>query len=266
LSFPEAGVNPLVELASNLHLVASFAKRDIRIKYKQTAIGATWAVIQPLMMMVVFTFVFSMFARVPSDGLPYPIFAYSVLIFWMFFSATVTQGTIAMSANASLVRKIYFPRETLLLAVIISALLDLAIAATILAGMFVYYQIPVTWTALWVIPLLGLQVLIILTVILVTSAIHVHYRDVGHALPLILQLWMYASPIAYPLSSVPEWLLPYYMLNPMAGLVDGYRRALLHGQHPDFGFLTMGYVVAAVTAAAAYLLFKRAERTFADVI
>jgi lipopolysaccharide transport system permease protein len=266
LAFDGVRVNPLAELASNLHLVASFAKRDIRTKYKQTAIGATWAVIQPLMMMVVFTFVFSMFARVPSDGLPYPIFAYSVLIFWMFFAASITQGTVAMTANASLVRKIYFPRETLLLAVIISALLDLAIAATILVGMFVYYQIAITWTALWVIPLLGLQVLFILTVTLLTSAIHVRYRDVGHALPLILQLWMYASPIAYPLSSVPEWLRPYYLLNPMAGIIDGYRRALLHDQIPDLAFLTIGYLVAAISVGFAYVAFKRAERTFADVI
>jgi lipopolysaccharide transport system permease protein len=132
--------------------------------------------------------------------------------------------------------------------------------------MFAYYQIPVTATVFWVVPLLGLQILIILTVILVTSAIHVHYRDVGHALPLIMQLWMYASPIAYPLSSVPDWLLPYYMLNPMAGIIDGYRRALLHGQHPDFAFLVVGYVVAAITVGLAYLAFKRAERTFADVI
>lgn len=262
----ESGLNPLSELASNLHLVASFARRDIRAKYKQTAIGAAWAVVQPLMMMVVFTFVFSMFAKVPSDGLPYPIFAYSVLIFWMFFSASVTQGTIAMAANASLVRKIYFPRETLLLAVIISALLDLVIAATILGGMFAYYQIPVGWTALWVIPLLGLQILIILAVILITSAIHVHYRDVGHALPLVLQLWMYASPIAYPLSSVPDWLRPYYMLNPMAGIIDGYRSALLHGRPPDIGFVVIGFAVAACLVAIAYLVFKRAERTFADVI
>lgn len=259
-------MSPLAELASNLHLVVSFAKRDIRAKYKQTAIGAAWAVIQPLMMMVVFTFVFSMFARVPSDGLPYPIFSYSALIFWMFFAVSVSQGTIAMSANASLVRKIYFPRETLLLAVIISALLDLIIASTILAGMFAYYRIPASWTALWVIPLLGLQMLIILTVILVTSAIHVHFRDVGHALPLILQLWMYASPVAYPLSSVPDWLRPYYLLNPMAGIIDGYRRALLHDQHPDLGFLTIGYGVAVITVGVAYMLFKRADRTFADVI
>lgn len=256
----------LTELAQNAHLVLSFARRDIRTKYKQTILGVAWAVIQPLALMVVFTFVFSMFARVPSEGLPYPIFSYSVLIFWMFFASTVSQGTVAMTANASLVRKIYFPRETLLLAVILSALVDLAIASVILAGMYVYFQIGISWTALWVIPLLLLQMLFVLAVILLTSALQVSYRDVGHALPLLLQIWMYATPIAYPLSSVPEWLRTAYLLNPMAGVIDGYRRALLHGQSPDAGYLAIGFVTAAVMVSGAYILFKRAERTFADVI
>jgi lipopolysaccharide transport system permease protein len=256
----------LRELAANLHLVVSFARRDIRAKYKQTAIGAAWAVIQPLMLMIIFTLVFSTFAKVPSDGLPYPIFTYSVLIFWTFFATTISQGTVAMTANATLVRKIYFPRETLLLAVILSGLVDLAIAAVILAGMFVYFGIGVTPTVLWAFPLLALQILFCLAVILVTSAVHVRFRDIGHALPLLLQMWMFASPVAYPLSSVPEWLRPYYLLNPMAGIVDGYRRVLLRGETPDLGVLAVGFVVVAIAILVAYTMFKRAERTFADVI
>jgi len=256
----------LQELAENRHLVLSFAKRDIRAKYKQTIFGIAWAVIQPLSLMVVFTFVFSLFARIPSEGLPYPIFSYSVLIFWTFFASCVAQGTIAMTANATLIRKIYFPRETLLLAVMISAFVDLSIAALILAGMFLYYQITLSAAMLWVIPLLGLQILFVLTVILITSSVQAFYRDVGHALPLLLQLWMYASPIAYPLSSVPDWLKPVYLLNPMAGIIDGYRRALLHGTHPDFAYLAIAYPVAILTVGVAYLFFKRAERSFADVI
>jgi lipopolysaccharide transport system permease protein len=259
-------MNPLRELADNVHLVLSFAKRDIRAKYKQTLFGVAWAVIQPLSLMIVFTFVFSVFARIPSEGLPYPIFSYSVLIFWTFFASCLSQGTVAMTANAALVRKIYFPRETLLLAVMLSALVDLAIAAIILVGMFLYYGVSLSWTALWVIPLLGLQVLFVLTVILITSLVQVFYRDAGHALPLLLQLWMYASPIAYPLSSVPEWLRPIYLLNPMAGIIDGYRRALLHGTHPDLTYLAVAYAVNVLALGVAYLLFKRAERTFADVI
>jgi lipopolysaccharide transport system permease protein len=256
----------LRELAENAHLVLSFAKRDIRAKYKQTVFGVAWAIIQPLSLMVVFTFVFSLFARVPSEGVPYPIFSYSVLIFWIFFSSCVSQGTVAMTANATLVRKIYFPRETLLLAVMISALVDLAIAAVLLAAMFVYYQVAVSSAVLWVIPLLGLQMMFVLAIILITSAVQVYYRDIGHALPLLLQLWMYASPVAYPLSSVPDWLKPIYLINPMAGIIDGYRSALLHGARPNLAYLGTTALALAAVVTAAYLIFKRAERTFADFI
>jgi lipopolysaccharide transport system permease protein len=256
----------LRELADNAHLVLSFAKRDIRAKYKQTVFGVAWAIIQPLSLMIVFTFVFSLFARVPSEGVPYPIFSYSVLIFWMFFASCISQGTVAMTANATLVRKIYFPRETLLLAVMISALVDLCIAAVLLGAMFIYYHVAVSWAMLWVVPLLALQMMFVLAVILITSAVQVFYRDIGHALPLLLQLWMYASPVAYPLSSVPDWLRPIYLVNPMAGIIDGYRSALLHGEHPNLAYLGAATVVLPVVVTGAYLIFKRAERTFADVI
>jgi lipopolysaccharide transport system permease protein len=256
----------LRELWQHAHLIFSFAQRDIRAKYKQTLFGVAWAVIQPLSLMVVFTFVFSIFARVESDGLPYPIFSYCALVFWTFFAKCVSQGTIAMTANADLVRKIYFPRETLLLAVMISALVDLLIAAVVLLGMFFYYHVPFSWTFLWVIPLLAVQALFTLAVVLITSAIHVHFRDIGHAIPLLLQLWMFATPIAYPLSSVPGRLLPMYMLNPMTGIIDGYRRVLLHDSPPDFAYVGIAFAIALVTAGIGYIVFKRVERTFADVI
>ena len=256
----------LHELALHSHLIYSFAQRDIRAKYKQTLFGVAWAVIQPLSLMVVFTFVFSVFARVDSDGVPYPIFAYSALVFWTFFSKCVSQGTIAMTANADLVRKIYFPRETLLLAVMISALVDLLIAAVVLAGMFIYYRMPFSWTFFWIVPLLALQILFTLAVMLITSAVHVHFRDIGHAIPLLLQIWMFATPVAYPLSSIPASLMPWYVLNPMVGIIDGYRRALLHASSPEFAYLGIAFAVALVAIGIAYAVFKRAERGFADVI
>lgn len=259
-------MNHLRELVDHSHLIMSFAQRDIRAKYKQTAFGVAWAVFQPLSLMVAFTFVFEKFAKVDSEGIPYPVFTYSALIFWTCFAAAVSQGTIAMTANASLVRKIYFPRETLLLAVTISALLDLAIAGAVFVGMLYYYGLGLTWMSLWVIPLLALQLVFTLAVICVSSAVHVHFRDVGHVLPLVMLLWMFATPVAYPLSSVPASLLPLYMLNPMAGIIEGYRRALLHGSPPDLGFVLIATAVALVAVTLAYFLFKRAERTFADVI
>jgi ABC-type polysaccharide/polyol phosphate export permease len=244
----------------------TFARRDVRARYKQTAFGVAWAIIQPFSLMVVFTAVFSKFARVPSDGLPYPIFSYSALIFWMCFATSVSQGTMAMVANASLVRKIYFPRETLLLAVLLSTGLDLLVASGIFAGMLAYYQVGLTWTALWVLPLLAIQELLTLGVMCATSAVEVHFRDIGHALPLALQLWMFATPVAYPLSLVPDRLLPLYLLNPMAAVIDGYRRVILLGEVPDLARLWTSLLVAVMLVSVAYFGFKRAERTFADVI
>ena len=256
----------LRELFEHLHLIASFARRDIRAKYKQTFFGAAWALIQPIALMLVFTLVFSLFAKIESDGIPYPVFSYTALVFWMCFASCVSQGTVAMASNSNLVRKIWFPRETLLLSVMVSALLDLVVASAFLAALYVWFGIAFQPTTVWVLPLLALQLVFTLAVILVTSSIHVHFRDIGHALPLLLQLWMFASPVAYPMSSVPDWLKPYYLLNPMAGLIDSYRRVLLHGQLPDLAYLGIALPVALLALAGAYLIFKRAERTFADVI
>lgn len=259
-------MNPLRELVQYSHLILSFARRDIRARYKQTALGAAWAVLQPLSLMIVFTLVFDKVARIPTDGTPYPLFSFSALIFWSFFSTSMSQGTFAMTANANLVRKIYFPRETLLLAVILSASLDLAVACAMLGILLVFYGHAISWTVLWVPLLLGLQVLFTLALICFTSAVHVYFRDIGHALSLGLQFWMFATPVAYPMSVVPESVRSLYLLNPMAPIIDGYRRAILYGQPPDLPRL--GTVLAFVVAllALTYFGFKRAERTFADVI
>ncbi len=256
----------LREFWRHRELTLSFALRDIKARYRQTALGAAWAVVHPFSLMVVFTLVFSRFAKVSTDGIPYPIFSYTSLIFWTFFAATVSQGTVAMTANASLVRKIYFPRETLLIAVILCASLDLLIAATIFGGMLAYYRIAVSVTALWIPVLLVLQTLFALAIICLSSALHVNYRDLGHGLPLVLQLWLFATPVAYPLSLVPEALKPFYVLNPMAPIIEGYRRVILLGLPPDPVQLLQAAVIVLAFAAAGYAFFKRAERTFADVI
>lgn len=254
------------ELWTYGHLILSFARRDIRARYKQTVFGIAWAILQPLSLMVIFTLVFAKFARIPSDGIPYPIFSYSALIFWTFFSTSVAQGTVALVANANLVRKIYFPRETLLLAVLLASALDLAVAAAIFVGMLLYYGVALTWAALWVVPLILIQILFTLGVICATSAVQVHFRDIGHGVPLVLQLWMFATPVAYPLSLVPAWLQPLYLVNPMAPIIEGYRQAILVGVPPAPGPLLSALAVAVGLGTATYLAFKRAERTFADVI
>src|SRR6266699_1826715 len=238
----------IVDIFRHWDLVASFARRDIKARYKQTALGVTWSLLQPLSMMVVFTLVFSVFAKVPSDGIPYPVFAYSALIFWTFFSNTISAGTMAMTANGALIRKIYFPRETLLLSVLLAGLTDLGIASMLFGGMILYYKIALTAAALWVIPLVALQMLLTLGIISLTSATHVNFRDIGHGLPLLIQLWMFATPVAYPISVIPEWLKPLYLLNPMAPIIDGYRRAFLLGQAPDLPALAVSAVVTIAVA------------------
>lgn len=256
----------LRELGQYAHLIFSFARRDLRARYRQALLGMAWAVFQPFSLMIVMTFVFSRLARISSDGLPYPIFVYTGLIFWTFFASSVSRGTMAIVANANLVRKIYFPRETLLLAVLLEAGLDLLLASTMLGAMLVYARIALGWIVLWVAPLLALQLVFTAAVMCVLSAVEVHFRDVGHAVPLGLQLAMFVSPVAYPLSAVPERFLPLYALNPMASIIDGYRRVILLGVAPDLSHLALALVVSLVAAGLGYALFKRAERTFADVI
>src|SRR5438552_1388787 len=247
-------------------LIVSFVRRDIKARYKQTALGVAWSLIQPLSMMIVFTLVFSIFARVPSDGIPYPVFAYSALIFWTFFSNTVSLGTVAMVSNGVLIRKIYFPRETLLVSVILSGLLDLAVASFLFIGMLLYDKLALTLTALWVFPLLPLPITLAFGVTSLASAAHVNFRDVGHGLPLLLQLWMFATPVAYPIGVIPDWLRPFYLLNPMAAIIDGYRRAILLGVAPEVPALALSAAVTIVLTYVALAVFKRADRTFADVI
>jgi len=203
---------------------------------------------------------------VPSDGLPYPIFAYNGLIFWTFFANSLTGGTLSMVANSPLIRKIYFPRETLLVSVLLASTFDLGIALLLFAAMLVYYKVALTITVLWVFPLLALQMVLTIGMTGLTSAAHVNYRDIGHALPLFTQLWMFGTPVAYPIRVIPEWLKPLYMLNPMAPIIDGYRRAFLLGQAPDLPALAVSAVVTIAVATLGLVVFKRAELTFADVI
>jgi len=256
----------LKELWTHRILILSFALRDIKARYKQTVFGIGWAILQPLALMLIFTLVFSRFAKVPSDGVPYPVFAYTGLIFWNFFAMTISQGTLAISANAPLVRKIYFPRETLLLSIVLSAALDLGVATLLLGFLLTYYKVGVGLAVLWVPVLLVLQTLFAFGIICITSSVHVNFRDVGHAIPLVLQLGLLATPVGYPLSVVPPALLPIFLLNPMAAIVAGYRSAILSGTTPDLSGLGIAAAGSALLVAVGYLIFKSAERTFADVI
>ncbi|MGH7775352.1 MAG: ABC transporter permease [Candidatus Binatia bacterium] len=247
-------------------LLYFFVWRDIKVRYKQTVIGAAWAIIQPLFTMIVFSLFFGKLAGIPSEGLPYPLFYYSALLPWMYFANALTNATNSMVEHQHVITKIYFPRLLLPLASVLSGLVDFAVAFTILIGMMVFYGIVPTGTTLLLPFFLLLAVLTALGFGLWLSALNVIYRDVRYAVSFLVQFWMFASPVAYPSSLVPERWQSLYGLNPMAGVIEGFRWALTgHGQ-PSALLIgaSGGAVVLLVIAGLIY--FQRTEGTMADVV
>jgi len=257
----------LKKLYEYRELLFNWALRELKVRYKQTLLGAAWAIIQPFIMMVVFTIVFSKFGKIPSEkGVPYPIFSYCALLPWTFFSNSLSFATQSIISNSNLVRKIYFPREIFPLAAITACLVDFGVASTIFVGMMVYYHISVSSTIVFLPMILLLQIIFTATVALVTSAVTVFYRDIRFVVPLGVRIWMYLTPVIYPLSMVPEKYRTLVMLNPMAGIIDGYRKIILMGQLPDFSSLAYTAAISLVLFLVSYAWFKRAEMVFADVI
>lgn len=256
----------LVTLSRYRDLLWLWAAREVRVRYKQSLLGFAWAILQPLGLTVMFTLVFSLVVDVDTQGMPYPLFAYVALVPWTFFSTSLSFGIPSLVNNLNLVTKIYFPREVLPLASVGAALVDFAAASVVFIGMLVLYGVRPGLPALWVFPLLAIQLVLTTAVTLLGSAAIVFFRDMRFVVPLITQVWMYATPIIYPADLVPEHLQPYYFLNPMAGIIDGYRRALLMGQAPRTTALVSSTVVSGVLVVAGYTLFKRVEPLFADLI
>jgi lipopolysaccharide transport system permease protein len=228
-------------------------------------LGGLWAVLQPLAMMAVFTMVFTRLVKLPSEGVPYALFAYAGILPWNFFSGTVSSATGSLVSHAQLVTKVYFPREILPISYAISAIVDLLIGSVALIALAVFYHVPVTGELTAVLPIVALLGACSLSCGLFLSAVQVRFRDVGIALPIALQLLMFGSPVLYPLSVVPASWRPLYLLNPVAGLIDGFRRSVL-GIPLDLQALSMAAVVTALMLPVAYLAFKHAEVTIADVI
>ena len=239
--------------------------RDIKVRYKQSVLGVGWAILQPLLTMVIFTVVFGKFAKVPSDNLPYPIFAYAALLPWQYFASAIGRGGVSVVGSANLISKVYFPRLVVPLAAAIAPLVDFAIAFVILLGMMFFYGIVPTWGILLLPVFLLLAFLTALAFSLWLSALNVKYRDVGHLIPFLVQAWLFISPVAYPSSLVPDpWRL-LYGLNPMAGVIEGFRWALLGSQAPDVLILISSAAVLVVLVSGLYY-FQKTQETFADVI
>jgi lipopolysaccharide transport system permease protein len=248
-------------------LLRQLATREVRVRYKQTVLGAAWAILQPLSMMLVFTIFFGRFARLPSDGAPYPLFYFGALVPWSFFAGALALATNSLTNEAGLLTKVYFPRAVIPIASLLAASLDFLIACGCLGVMLVLYRVPPRAAWLLLPLLLVIQIVLTLGIGLFLSAVNVMFRDVRYAVPLLLQLWLYATPIVYPLSLVPAFLRPWYVAcNPMAVLIDGYRAILLHGRSPDPALLTLAAVTSVVVGAGAFAYFRRAERRFADII
>lgn len=238
----------------------------IKVRYKQSVLGLAWAILQPLSLMLIYTVIFSVIARVPSEGVPYAVFAYAALLPWTFFSSALTNATTGLVNHSQLVTKVYFAREILPLTYVSAAVFDFCVASMFLIALFFYYGVSLTFYALWAIPILVLLTMLATALSLIFSVIQVRFRDVGVAMPLLLQVWMFASPVVYPLSAVPQRWRGLYALNPMVGVIENFRRAVLQGTQPDFYSLGISALVAAVLLPLAYLYFKRVEATMADII
>jgi len=240
--------------------------RDVKVRHKQTVIGVGWAILQPFMTMVIFTAVFGKLMNVPSDGLPYPIFAYTALLPWTYFSQAISRSGASLVGNAHLISKVYFPRVIVPTSSAVAPLLDFAIAFVMLVGMMVWYGITPTWGILILPLILLLALATALAVGLWLSALNVRYRDVGHIIPFLVQFWMFASPVAYPLSLVPDKWRLLYSLNPMVGVIEGCRWALLGQASLDFGALAASAVIVTALLIGGIVCFEQMEQTFADDI
>jgi lipopolysaccharide transport system permease protein len=254
------------ELMSSGALLRVWVWRIVRARYQQSILGGLWAILQPAATVAVFTLVFTRFIHVDTGGVPYALFSFSTMVPWTLLSTALTDMVSCLVDNMSLVTKIYFPREVLPIAALLARMLDFGIAFCVLLVIMVFYHIPI-FTAVWLyLPaLVIIQAALILGLGLVASALNVFYRDIKHLVGLVLQVWLYASPIIYPASAVPEGLRPFYHLNPMAGICEGYRRVLLYRQPPDSSFL-ISTCIAILLAAFGYWFFKRVDRSFADLI
>jgi lipopolysaccharide transport system permease protein len=264
---PSQGWNnrTLSDIWAYRELLYFFIWRDVKVRYKQTLLGAGWAIIQPLMTMVVFTIFFGHLAKVPSDGLPYPVFSLMALVPWTYFAAALAGCSTSLSGYQHIISKVYFPRLIIPMAAVIAPLVDFAIGFVILIGFMAWYRIVPGPSIVWLPALMVLALATAAGVGVWLAALNVRYRDVRYVVPFVVQLWMFATPVAYPASLVPERWRAVYGLNPMAGVIEGFRWALAGGPAPGVLTLVSAAVVVVLIAGGA-MYFRRLEGTFADVI
>jgi len=256
----------LIEVWRFGELLLVLTRRDIQILYKQAALGAAWAIIQPMFAVAIFSVVFGRFAKIPSGGLPYPLFAFAAVLPWTYFAEAVRRSATVMVSDAELIRKVYFPRLVMPLAGVIAPLLDFALAFAVLLFLMAWYGVAPGWQMLFAAPLILLTTLLALSVGLWLGPINVRFRDIKHTLPFLIQVWMYASPVVYPLSLVPESFRWVYSLNPMVGVIEGFRWAVLGSGTPDLQAIAISFILIAAFLFGGLVFFRHMEQTFADTI
>ena len=246
--------------------------RDVKVRYKQTALGVTWVVLQPVISTLVFTFIFGLLLNVPSNGLPYPVFAYAGLLPWQYFASALTRTSSNLVDNTNLITKVYFPRLIIPLSGVVSSLVDFAVGLVMMAVLMVIYRVQLSWAVLLLPFFLLLAMVTALGFGLWLSALNVRYRDIKQLLPFVVQLWMYVTPVIYPVTIIPAPLRPLLALNPMTGVVSGFRWALLGdasavtGMQAPVLLFAISVVIAIVVLVTGLFYFRSTERTFADII
>lgn len=256
----------LKELWAYRELLYFLIWRDVKVRYKQTALGAAWAIIQPVFTMFVFSLFFGRLGKIPSDGIPYPIFSYAALVPWTFFAQGLGQASNSLVGSANLIKKVYFPRLSVPIASVISGIIDFSIAFIVLLVMMLYYGIVPGIKVIWLPALLLLTLITSLGVSLWLSALNVHFRDVRHIIPFLTQLWLFATPIAYPSSLLSEPWRTLYSINPMVGVVEGFRWALLGAETVPGPMVIVSFLAALTILVSGLFYFRRLEKTFADVV
>jgi lipopolysaccharide transport system permease protein len=253
-------------LVAYRELLVAWAARETTARYRQSVLGVGWVAVQPFVQMVVISVVFGRFVRVPSEGVPYAVFAYVALLPWTLLSSSVTSAVPSLAANMNLITKVYMPREIFPIGAVIARIVDFGVASVVFVGLMLWFRAPVYGTITMVPLLISLEVLFILGVVLLGSSVSVYVRDISFAVPVAIQLWMYASPVIYPLEMVPVQWRSLYLLNPMAVLIDSFRQVILHGTVPSLASLVYVTVVAVALALLSYAAFKRLEMAMTDVI
>jgi lipopolysaccharide transport system permease protein len=256
----------LVELWEYRELLFFFVWRDLKVRYKQTFLGVTWAIIQPFLAMVIFSLFFGRLAKMDSDGFPYPIFSYAALVPWTFFSNAITQASNSLIVNANMVKKIYFPRLTMPIATVLAGLVDFALAFIVLLGMMFFYDFYPTIRTLWILLFLFLALLTSLGVGFWLSALNVQFRDVRYTVPFLVQAWLFATPVAYSSSLLSEPWRTLYGLNPMVGVIEGFRWALLGTDISPGPVVLLSSVVGLVLLMSGAIYFRKMEKSFADIV